>query len=179
MLRALLKPVFEKFGNRYDYNVDYMSEMDEGSPGVLAKMALMNPLSSHNKVAPKEAYYIAKLVSTHYHDCGPCLRLVCNMAAEAGVGRSLILQTLQAPQELPDNLAEVAAYAQAVVAQDHAQLAELQPRMKSNWSQGAIAEISLAIAFGGFYPMMKRGLGSATACEPVVNELRQQLGAHA
>ncbi len=93
--------------------------------------------------------------------------------------KPVILQALQAPQELPEELAEVAAYAQAVVEQDNAQLAEPQPLMKTNWSQGAMAEISLAIAFGGFYPMMKRGLGSATACEPVVNELRQQLGAHA
>jgi len=38
----------------------------------------------------------------------------------------------------------------------------------------AMAELSLAIAFGSFYPTMKRALGAATACEPVVAELAAQ-----
>lgn len=177
MLRALLKPAFERFANRYDYNVDYMSQMDAGSPGILAKMALLVPLSNHNKVAPKNAYFTAKLVGTKHADCGPCLRLVCNMAIEAGVPNAILLKVLQAPQELPEELAQVAAYALAVVTQDHEQLAELQPKMQQDWSDGALAEISLAIAFGSFYPTIKRGLGSATACEPVVAQLSERLAA--
>jgi len=172
MLRALLKPMFEKFGRRYDYSVDYMMTMDEGSPGILTKMALMNPLSNHQKVAPASAYHLAKVVAMQYFDCGPCLRLSCNMAKEAGVENSLLVAALTSPADLPKDLAQLVAYTKAVVSQDHEQLGALQEVMQQRYSPGAMAEISLAIAFGGFYPTMKRALGAATACEPVVAELR-------
>lgn len=176
MLRALLKPLYERFGRRYDYNFDYMINMDEASPGILAKMALMNALSNHQKVAPVPAYFIAKLAATQHYDCGPCLRLVCNMALEAGVSKTHIASALGSAADLPEDLAQVVAYTQAVVTQDHDQLGTLQEAMQRRYSPGAMAEISLAIAFGGFYPTMKRALGAATACEPVVAELQLALG---
>ncbi len=176
MLRAVLKPFYEKFGRRYDYNVDYMVAMDEASPGILSKMALMNALSNHQKVAPVPAYYLAKLAATQHYDCGPCLRLVCNMAIEAGVSNKHIVSALGSSTDLPDDLALVVAYTKAVVTQDHEQLATLHEAMQQHYSPGAMAEISLAIAFGGFYPTMKRALGAATACEPVVAELQSELG---
>jgi len=175
MLRAVLKPLYEKFGRRYDYNVDYMVAMDEGSPGILTKMALMNGLSNHRKVAPVPAYFIAKLAATQHYDCGPCLRLVCNMAIEAGVPKKHIGSALGSQADLPEDLKQVVAYTRAVVTQDHDQIGPLQDAMQQRYSPGAMAEISLAIAFGGFYPTMKRALGAATACEPVVAELQMEL----
>ena len=175
MLGKLLKPIFEHFGRRYDYNVDYMMDMDKASPGTLSKIALLNPLSHHRKKAPLVAYHIAKVVSTRHHDCGPCLRLVCNMAQEEGVDRATLVAALQNPAQLQDDLALVAAYAEAVATQDQQKLGELRASMENSYSPGAITEISLAIAFGGFYPTMKRALGAATSCEPVLAELQADL----
>ena len=172
MFRTLLKPFYKKMGERYDYNVDYMLDMDQASPGILAKLALISPLGSHNKIAGTDAYYLAKLAAISHLDCGPCLRLVSNMAKEAGVANETIVLALTDPEKLPDELTRVVHYATAVVSKDDATVLELAPLVLADWGEGGVAELSLAIAFGGFYPTLKRGLGKASACEPVIQELQ-------
>ncbi len=38
-------------------------------------------------------------------------------------------------------------------------------------SPAAVTDLALAVAFGAFFPTMKRGLGYAQSCEPVLQEL--------
>ncbi len=175
-MNFLLKPLLKHFGKRYDYDVSYMMRLEDNAPGTLLRYFLMTPLAQYRRTAPPGAYYAAKLVAGKAADCGPCVRLVCNMAAEAGVDRQLLLHVLRGDDDaLPDDVRDAVRFAHAVVDQNHETLNGTREAIHNRWGEGGVADLSLAIAFGGFFPTMKRGLGDAQACEPIVAELELAL----
>ena len=211
MLNFIGKRVLPWFFRKFDYNGQYLLDIAEYAPGLFSRYLLSAPLSQYRKVAPLEPYWIAKLVATRRFDCGPCLRLVFNMAKAENVDERLLTAVLACGADLdPDarfasgsdarlasgsdarlasgsdarlasgsdaRLASGSdarlAYdlANAVVDQDAPRVAELNERALARWGKAATAEIALGIAFGAFYPTWKRGMGAASHCEPVVNEL--------
>ena len=175
-MRSILTPLLKQFGKRYDYDVGYLQAVDRASPGVLWRYLLTTPLTMYRKHAPPAAYFAAKLTATRHYDCGPCARLVCNMALEAGVPRALLVDLLSdAEAELPPEIQQVVAFARAVVEQQPLQAEAPRQAIVRRWGEGALTDLSLAIAYGGFYPTLKRGLGQAEACAPVLAELRTSL----
>ncbi len=172
MKRAFAKLILRRFSRRYEYDVTYLQEMAHVAPGAFFSYLLTAPLTRYRKAAPKDAYYTAKLVATRRFDCGPCLRLVVNMAREAGVDESTLRSVLGGNEEqVSDGVRLAMRYANAVIDQSAAELAELGETVASRWGQAAVTDLALAVAFGAFFPTMKRGLGYAQSCEPVLQEL--------
>ena len=176
-MKAFANWLMGTFARRYDYDVSYMGEYAEASPGGFLRYLFSAPFSQYRKRAPKHVYFAAKVVSTRRSDCGPCLRLVYNMAKEAGIDEAVLRAALQDDvTALNDrNQAEevdlAIRYANAVLDHDLITVAEVGEAILSRWGRPTLNEIAGAIAFGQFFPTFKRGLLHAQACEPVLAEL--------
>ena len=175
-MSSLFAPLLRNFANRYDYDVGYVEEMNDTAPGTLWRYLLASVFGQYRRAAPVDAYFAAKITATKVQDCGPCLRLVCNMALEAGVDEGKLAAILR---EDYDNLTEATGlavqFANAVCQRDAEAEMACRERLLDVCGEAAIPDLAIAIAYGGFYPTLKRGLGRAHACAPVLQELEARL----
>ncbi len=171
MISAWLKRRFDRMGRTFDYDVSYMHELIDADPEAGRKFALATMFFSQPPKVPKNTFWAAKLVACKHADCGPCLRLVINMAERSGIERNLIRDILLAiPADTDAALGQ--AYARAVL--DNApELPELIGEIERRWGKKGLANMSVAVMSGLFYPMFKRGFGHGIACEPVLKELER------
>ena len=129
-MKTIAKMILGRFSKRYDYNVDYLTELA---------------------------------------DCGPCLQLVTNMAREAKVDETTLKSILHDDQEnLSDEVRLAMRFANAVIDQARVETAETSETVVQQWGKAALTDMSLAVTFGTFFPMLKRGLGHAQSCESVI-----------
>lgn len=172
MNKMIAKFMLSGFAKSYDYDVGYLEHMAEVSPGAFYRYLLCAPFTSYRKKAPGQAYLVAKMVATKHFDCGPCLRLVINMGREAKLEDRIIHAVLEGDEsELPEDLTIAMRFANAVVDRNVAELADIETQIVERWGEGALTEFAVAVAFAAFYPILKRGLGHAHSCEPVMHEL--------
>lgn len=171
MMKWIANLVLPRFSRRYQYDMTYMHEMAENAPGAFFGLLLTAPVAQYRKAAPKEVYFAAKLVSTRRADCGPCLKLVVNMAREAGVAESTLISILSEDDQVSDHVRLGMDFATAVIDQSAVELAGLKQSVIDQWGRAALTDLSLAVAFGAFFPTLKRGLGHAESCQPVLRSL--------
>jgi len=169
MIKGWLKSVLETFGRRYHYDTRYMKELVDLDTGGGMRFGLASSFLMHRFGAPKDIYFAAKIRSTFRADCGPCLRLVVNMASEAGVGLDTLLPALGKGIATPD-VALALRFADAVL-DNSPELMAVTEEVRQRFGEKTRAGLATAIVSGQFYPMLKRGLGHAQACAPVVSEL--------
>jgi hypothetical protein len=176
-MRRIANWLMRSFADRYDYDASYMGEYAAASPGGFWRYLLAMPFAQYRKRAPADVYFAAKLVATRRADCGPCLRLVYNMAREAHVDEVVIRAALTDEACAANDTTQardvdlVVRYANAVLDQDLLTVGEVGEALVERWGEAVLNEVAGAIAFGQFFPTIKRGLMHAQACEPVLKEL--------
>jgi hypothetical protein len=176
MNKAIAKYLLSDFSSRYGYDVGYIENMADISPGAFYRYLLCTPLSSYRKEVPAKSILLAKVVATRHFDCGPCLQLAINMAREAGVADQTIHGALTGTRErLSDDEQLATQYATAVVEQNAIELVDLEKLIVARWSEAALTDFAVAIAFAAFYPILRRGLGHAHSCDPVIKELAAKI----
>ncbi len=167
MLKYIYKKKMREFGEAYDYDMSYMEELVDIYPEKASLYVKAMPLSSHNGYLPKELYYAIKLRSMQLADCGPCLKLSLTMAGRAGLSKAALSAILTGDLEgMPRYIKLGWAYADAVVNRTD-KMDELTREIEIEFGKRGLWDASLAVVYGQFYPIMKRGLGIATACSPV------------
>lgn len=177
-MSSLFAPLLRNFAKRYDYDVGYVEEMNDAAPGTLWRYLLGSVFGQYRRAAPIDPYYAAKVTATKVQDCGPCLRLVCNMAIEAGVDEATLAAILREDFTALDEATGLAVrFANAVSERDTEAEVECRERLTAVCGANAIPDLAIAIAHGNFYPILKRGLGHANACAPVLAELEARLTA--
>lgn len=175
MLASVLKRRLAAFGERFDYDTSYLTELADLDPGGAAKLAMVSAFTGHRFGLPPAPYYAAKAVAAKSADCGPCLELAVAMATEAGVDRADLARILTGRRDAaPDGMALAARYADAVLANGD-DLADLLAECETRWGRRGVAGLSAAVVSGLFYPMLKRGLGHGLACQPVIATLAAEL----
>jgi len=162
MLRPLLKAFTRAFGRRYEYDVSYLLELTENDPTAATKLMFAMPLFSHRGDLPPDVWHTAHIIGARAADCGPCLELAVRMSEEDGMSANLIDDILFGRPEDPD-LALIADYAAAVTS-NTPDVADYVIRIRTRFGQDGLGVLALAILAGEFYPLLKRGLGHATAC---------------
>ncbi|WP_029039848.1 hypothetical protein [Cucumibacter marinus] len=168
MIRAFLKQQIRRFGSRYDYDTGYLADLAEDDPVAMIKMGMAGAYFSHNFGLPVDVAHTARLIGTRSADCGPCLKLAIAMAREDGVGLETIVNVLKGRHDaLSPDVSLTAQYARAVT-EDGGALSGLVAECEARWGRRGLAGLSTAIVSGQFYPMIKRGLGLALSCEPVM-----------
>lgn len=167
MLRHLYKKKFKEFGDAYDYDMGYLIELADIYPKKVSYYVKALSLANHNGHLPVELYYAIKIRSMQIADCGPCLKLTIAMAKEAGLSMVDIEALLQGKVgDCPRNIMLGWAYATAVLNQEP-DLDTLVREIEIEFGKRGLWDASLAVVFGQFYPVLKRGLGVAKLCEPV------------
>lgn len=175
MITAWLKRRFDRMGRTFDYDVGYMHELIDADPVAGRKFALAMPFFSQPPKVAKNAFWAAKLVACKHADCGPCLRLVIEMARRSGIEQQVIRDTLLAtPSDSDAALGQ--AYANAVL-NNAPELAGLIDEIERRWGRKGLANMSTSVMSGLFYPTFKRGFGHGIACEPVLKELELERAA--
>ena len=171
-MKTFAKMILGRFSRRYDYDVSYLHELAEVSPGAFVRYLMIAPLGQYRKAAPIDAYFAAKMVATRRADCGTCLKLVAKMAREANVDQTTVMSVLRdEPDGVSDDVQLAMRFANAVIDQDAVEVAETHQAIVERWGKAAATDMSLAVTFGTFFPMLKRGLGHAQSCEPITYEL--------
>lgn len=169
MIKRWLKSVIGRFERRYDYDATYMKDLVNFDTGGGVKLALASPFLLHRFGAPKDAYFAAKLRSVMRADCGPCLQLVIKMAQEAGVGTDTLLPALGKGAGSPE-VALAVRFADAVI-DDAPDQPEVTEAVRARFGRQGQAGLAVAVVAGHFYPLLKRGLGHAQSCAPVMGAL--------
>ena len=121
MIGRTLKRLFARFGYRYGYDTSYMQNLVDSDRNGATKLALASLFTRYRFGLPPAHYFAAKIMATRYADCGSCLKLAIDMAAEAGVPLAHIRRLLLGPEEeAPPEMRLAARYARAVSENDPA-----------------------------------------------------------
>lgn len=160
---AASRDAIRAFGQHYDYDVSYVEELMEMSPGAFRAFEAAMPLGQYRKAAPRDLLALVKITATRAEDCGPCTELGMKMAREAGVPEQIVRGALHGGKGLNAEQLDVYHYARAVAANEEMD-PELLPRLKARWGGEVIAELAIAITGTRLYPTMKRALGHAKSC---------------
>lgn len=151
------------FGAHYDYDVSYIEELMEVSPGAFQAFEGAMPMAQVRKAAPVEALLIAKLTAAQAEDCGPCLALGVKIAREAGMSNALIRSVLKGGEGLSAEQQDLLRYARGVAVNGEMD-EEVFARVEARWGREVMAELAVNIIATRMYPTMKRALGYAKIC---------------
>lgn len=173
MIKSYLKRSLRRFSRHYDYDTGYLVSMVDADIGGALRFALASPFLGYRFGLSAEVYYAAKIRSAMAADCGPCTKLALQMATEAGADRTLMLKVATGAA-LPDDIELAARFGDQVAANDPA-LVETVEKARERFGQRGLCGLAGAAVAGQFYPLLKRGLGHASSCEPVIAAFRAEL----
>jgi hypothetical protein len=162
MIRFCLRRALRRFQRRYDYDTGYLREMVDQDLRGLVRLGGVTRFAEYRFGLPAGPYFAAKLIATRAADCGACLRLAVDMAAEEGVSPDSLAAIL-APGPADPDLRLAANFAEAVLGQSP-DLAELAKAVTDRWGAQGRTGLAAAIAVGQFFPLFKRALGHAETC---------------
>lgn len=164
MLRRLLSSRIDAMERQLGAPMDYVRFMLRTSLRTFFKFARFGSIAAYRHACPKEAMHVARLVAVRHEDCGTCVQIELNLARHDHVTAEVVRAALDdRPDDLPAELADVYHFATAVVEQRGSE-GEYRERIRRRYGDEALIELSLGIAFGQVFPVVKRALGYATSC---------------
>ncbi|MGE0388079.1 MAG: hypothetical protein AB7Q97_25420 [Gammaproteobacteria bacterium] len=167
MIRALGHRMIRRLEHRFDYDAAYMHEILDASTPAFLKFALAQSMFGHREALPAEAAFAARFVALRAHDCGSCLQLAVDMALAAGVTvgavRAILARDFGA---MSQDAALAVQFADAVLA--NAPTEDLRRLASRRWGARGLVSMAYAIVTPQVYPLLKRALGHAQACERLV-----------
>jgi len=167
MLRRLIYRLIAREERRLGGSLDYLRHIASTSLPAFVKFGLFTPLAAHRRAAPLALYHAARLVAVQEEDCGTCVQMEVNFARQAGVPREVIRAVLDGRVgALPEDVADAYHFARAVAGRTGGE-AEPRERLRARHGDATVVELALGIAASRVYPVTKRALGYAVACERV------------
>jgi hypothetical protein len=166
MLNRFLHARVRAFERRYGYDGSYMHELVElDRTGFLRFMQISSGLGQHAGCLPPAAFFAARLAAILHEDCGPCAQLVVDMALEAGVApATLTALAAGRPDEADGDAALAFRFARALLAASPA-LEDLRTAATARFGDAGPADLGLAVVSARVYPVLKRAMGQAHACQ--------------
>jgi alkylhydroperoxidase family enzyme len=147
--------------------VDYMQHILQVSLRAFLTFVKIMPLARYRRALPPGPYHVARIVATRDEDCGTCVQIEVNLAKKAGVPADVLRAVLDGrPEHLPEELADVYFFAEAVVKATW-QESQWRDRIRQRYGEEALIELAMAIAVCRVFPVTKRALGYAISCERV------------
>lgn len=167
MRRFLARLMLRKYARHYNYDTTYLETMLREAPAAFFKFARIMSVAQHREVVPVDAFYAAKLVAVLAEDCGPCTQLVVDMAREAGVAGDQI-EAVLADKAIAMTESTVLGhrFARAVIDRSGDDN-DCRDAVRAQWGEKGVIDLSLALAIGRLFPMLKAGLGYAMECRRV------------
>jgi hypothetical protein len=167
MLRSFIHQKLDTEERRLGASIDYLHHIVDVSPMAFLRFASIMPFSNSRSVLPKDAWFVAQLVTLQHQDCGACLQIAVNLAQKEGVASALIRAVLDRNKDaLSEELANVYDFTRIVIdatADDGA----LRETLRKQYGDQGLIELAYAIASSQIPPTVKRVLGFATSCTNV------------
>ncbi len=164
MFRRFLNSRVDAMEKQLGAPMDYVRFMLRTSLRAFFKFARFGSLAAYRRTCPADAMHIGRLVAARHEDCGTCVQIALNLAKAERVPAGVMQAALDdRPDDLPPELADVYHFATAVVEQRGTE-GEFRERIRRRYGDEALIELSLGIAFGQVFPVVKRALGYATSC---------------
>jgi alkylhydroperoxidase family enzyme len=164
MLAWLVERFLQKQEQRFGEPLGFLRMMYRLSRGAFFKFGLIGPLTQHRTAAPRDCYYVARLVSVRKGGCGECTRTVANLARREGVAEEIIQAALRMdPDALPTELRPVLRLTVSVL-EDRPEVPAVRTEVERLFGQGALVDNAFAIITGQIFPLMKRTLGHSRPC---------------
>lgn len=171
MLARLVDPGLRRSERALGASLDYLRHIARVAPSAFAKFSLFTPLSGHRKHLPAAPYHLARIAAVRHEDCGTCLQIEANLAAQDGVDAPLIRAAVRGQDEaLPDELRTVTRFARAVAAASGEE-EQYRADLLERYGEAGMVELALGIATSRVFPSTKRALGYATACSLVTIDI--------
>lgn len=165
MLGWFLERTARKFGKRYRYDVSYMLDVIDTSPGAGLRLLIGPQIVQYR--GPQAAGAMvsgAYLASTLDGNCGPCAQLVVDMGIEAGVSAGALRACAEGRPAEAGDVGLGFAFARAAIAGGH-EADRLGAEIERKFGRKALVAASFGAAMGRFYPVFKRGMGHGAACQ--------------
>lgn len=159
-----IKTQMRAFSDAYAYDMAYMEELLDLSPGAYGALAPGIEICKYRKALPLDAFFVASVATMKGEDCGPCGQLNLRMAVEAGVDRGLLALVIEKPDRLPPHLRDVHDHAYAVT-RGPVQDPDRAGRIRKHYGDEAFAELAVCITGNRIFPTLKRALMKADHCE--------------
>lgn len=153
----------DEFESHYDYDCNYMRVLERTAPKAFEAFVNFLPMGRIGESIPIDILWTAKISAMLVEDCGACVQLNIKMALESGVPAKLLKQVVQTPSELEGRFMQVYKFAKMVAAKLPVE-EELYEKMKKDYSETQLSELSIAIASTKVYPTIKRSLGEFQSC---------------
>ncbi len=144
--------------------LDYLRTVARTSTAAFVKFGLFAPVAAHRSRAPTPLWHLARLAATREQDCGTCLQTVVNAARAHGVPAATLRAALaDDTAALTDDERLALDYGRAVAARTP-EADALVGAVRVRWGEAVLVELALGVATVQVFPVLKRGLGEATAC---------------
>src|SRR5688572_9225215 len=115
MLNRILERVIQQEERRLGGSLANLRELAGMSTAAILIIRLLGPFTNHRKRLPTTAYHLAKIIVPRHLDCGECVQMALNLAANDGVPSHYVRAVLDHKfEELPVALQEVCEFAQNV-----------------------------------------------------------------
>lgn len=165
MIRRFLHAQARKFGRAFNYDVSYMHELIEVSPG--AAFTLLRLPNFYKYRGPKAGMPVwtgALLASTLEGDCGPCAQLVVDMALAGGADPAGLQACAEGRPQEAGAMGLGFRFAMLAITGDAA-ADDLRREIENEFGRKTAVSCAFAAASGRIYPVLKRGLGHGQACQ--------------
>lgn len=164
MRRFLLKKLAARFEGFLGVELPYLYSVIEHAPGAVFPIVLSMPSANYGKSVPAPVLHMARLGATKAQDCGECLQIAVNVALQEDVSANHIEAVLTGRQsDSPSEYVDAFEFGSRVGAGFEAD--ELRSAMRDRYSERGLIELSMAAAGAQFFPVLKRGMGFAEACD--------------
>ncbi|HTQ13935.1 MAG TPA: hypothetical protein VMH86_08660 [Rhizomicrobium sp.] len=165
----MLKPIFHwylrRMERRYGYDATYLHELADISETAFRRYLRAQTAARWQGPAPRDAWHAAAIAGALVEDCGPCLQIASDLALEAGVPGATIRALLSGtPTDAGAQLGF--DYGRALLTSSE-NLDELRKEVERRWGRPALVAISLMAMYSRNFPVLKRALGHARACQRV------------
>ena len=134
------------------------------SPGIFWKLLFFFPLAGHRRAASRGLITMARLGALRAQDCGDCLQVAVDYALKDGIPADRIQAALRNANSLPPGERLALDYGQAV-AGNWPDLGVWVEAVRRAFGEAVLAELAFAVATASLFPLAKRGLGVAAACD--------------
>ena len=167
MFRWFLSRKVNAEEHRLGASMDYLRHILQVSPTAFLRFASLMPLANSRRTLPKEAWYVAQLVTLQAEDCGTCLQIGVNLAKKDGVALEVIRSVLNRDSHaLSADLQDVYEFA-LVATQPDADITVTREKLRDRYGERGLIELSYVIASSRVPPTVKRVLGFAESCSVV------------
>ena len=155
--------MIRNFELRYNYDASYMREINQVSASATIRLLSFSGITNY-RGKEQAVWGGAALAATLHGDCGPCAQLMVDRLLELKLAPEQIQACFAGDFEGAGSLGLGYQFAQAVLTNSTA-IEALAEKIKTNYGQESLIAAAYAASTYATYPLLKRALGHAEACQ--------------